>query len=374
MQISSGTGETVLLTLSLDIQEGSRHRGAYAGASVTEQQTAVSKEVLRSKNSIPKMLLTKNPAPPHSTNTEAIAAGLEFLMSRRQDGKWRDFSPTTGESDVWVTAYVLARLGEFPRAYISHAMQQQITESLEWLKEVRNPAGGWGYRAHGKDSADATAWAIIALRRHGQVAPRPAFDLVRRCQRPDGGFAAYPATDSADAVRETSAPDITAVAVKALETVDPSCQQFLASHLRTDIPGTMCRLASRFVVSSTILDWDTITAPWPLLNQVCQFTAHHDEESVFEQALLLRCLLRLRIQKAWSVAASLRLLQQGDGSWPGSALLPPLLGVATVKSQLRFDDQRVFTTATAVSALVMGESQPGLYFGSDVPFRRLDAS
>jgi hypothetical protein len=48
--------------------------------------------------------------------------------------------------------------------------------------------------------------------------------------------------------------------------------------------------------------------------------------------------------------------------------------VPTGKSQMRFDDQRVFTTATAVSALVMGESQPGLYFGSDVPFRRLDES
>lgn len=341
---------------------------------MTDQQTEVSGETPRLENSIPKMLLTKNPAPPHSTSTEAIAAGLEFLMSRRQDGKWRDFSPTTGESDAWVTAYVLARLGEFPQAYISHTLQQQMAESLEWLKEVRNPLGGWGYRSHGKDSADATAWAIIALRRHGQPVPRSAFELITRCRRPDGGFAAYPEAGHADEVRQTSAPDITAVAVKALETVDPSCQEFLASHLRTDVPGTMCRLASRFFVCSAILDWDTITAPWPLLNQVCQFTAQHNEESVFEQALLLRCLVRLRIQRAWSVAASLRLLQQGDGSWPGSALLPPLLGVPTGKSQMRFDDQRVFTTATAVSALVMGESQPGLYFGSDVPFRRLDES
>jgi hypothetical protein len=338
---------------------------------VIDQQIEVSRQTPNPEDSISEMLLTKKPVSPHSTSTEAIAAGLEFLMSRRKDGKWRDFSPTTGESDAWVTAYVLARLGEFPRAYISHTMQQQIMESLEWLKEVRNPSGGWGYRAHGKDSADATAWAIIALRRHGQTAPLPAFDLIRRCQRPDGGFAAYPDSSNTDEAR-TSAPDITAVVVKALETVDPASQEYLASHMRTDVPGTMCRLASRFFVCSTILDWDTITAPWPLLNQVCQFTAQHNEESVFEQALLLRCLVRLRIQKAWSVAASLRLLQQGDGSWPGSAQLPPLFGVSTSKSQVRFDDQRVFTTATAVSALVMGESQPGLYFGSDVPFRRLD--
>jgi hypothetical protein len=339
---------------------------------VIDHQSEVKGQTPDLENSIPKMLVTKNPVSQRST--EAIAAGLEFLMSRRQDGKWRDFSPTTGESDAWVTAYVLARLGELPRPYISHNHQRHLAESFDWLKAVRNPLGGWGYRSHGKDCADATAWAIIALRRHGQPAPRSAFDLIRRCQRPDGGFAAYPDTGHAGDVRPSSAPDITAVAVKALEKVDPSCQEFLASHLRTDLPGTMCRLASRFFVCSTILDWDTITAPWPLLNQVCQFTAQHNEESVFEQALLLRCLVRLRIQRAWSVADSLRLLQQGDGSWPGSAFLPPLLGVSTSKSQLRFDDQRVFTTATAVSALVMGEAQPGLYFGSDVPFRRLDES
>lgn len=341
---------------------------------MTDQQAEVSSETPKSENSIPKMLLTRNPAPPHRTSTEAIASGLEFLTSRRQDGKWRDFSPTTGESDVWVTAYVLARLGELPLAYISHTLRQQMAESLEWLKEVRNPLGGWGYRSHGKDSADATAWAIIALRRHGQPVPPSAFELIGRCRRPDGGFAAYPETGQADQLPQASAPDITAVAVKALETADPSCQQFLASHLRTDVPGTMCRLASRFFVCSAILDWDAMAAPWPLLNQICQFTSQHNEESVFEQALLLRCLVRLRIQRAWSVAAGLRLLQHGDGSWPGSALLPPLLGVSTGKRQLRFDDQRVFTTATAVSALVMGESQPGLYFGSDAPFRRLDES
>ncbi len=335
-----------------------------------DQQIEVSRQTPDPENSISEMLLTKKS--PRNTSTEAIAAGLEFLMSRRKDGKWRDFSPTTGESDTWVTAYVLARLGELPQAYISHTLQQQIMESLEWLKAVRNPLGGWGYRSHGRDGADPTAWAIIALRRHGQTAPHSALELINRCRRPDGGFAAYPNPVDTDETRATSAPDITAVAVKALETVDPACQEYLASNMRTDVPGTVCRLASRFFVCSTILDWDTITAPWPLLNQVCQFTAQHNEESVFEQALLLRCLVRLRIQKAWAVAASLRLLQQGDGSWPGSALLPPLLGVSTSKSQARFDDQRVFTTATAVSALVMGESQPGLYFGSDVPFRRLD--
>jgi hypothetical protein len=36
-----------------------------------------------------------------------------------------------------------------------------------------------------------------------------------------------------------------------------------------------------------------------------------------------------------------------------------------------FDEDGVLATVTAVSALAIGDQQPGLYFGSDLPFRRL---
>ena len=84
---------------------------------------------------------------------------------------------------------------------------------------------------------------------------------------------------------------------------------------------------------------------------------------------MLRCLLRMRQQRAWLVAAHLRVLQAEDGSWPGRER-PKAYGI----SQFELDDRRVLATATAVSALALAEFQPGLYFGSDLPApRRLPA-
>jgi len=45
------------------------------------------------------------------TNPEAVIAGVNFVMSGWHDGHWADFNLPSRESDVWVTAYVLARLG-----------------------------------------------------------------------------------------------------------------------------------------------------------------------------------------------------------------------------------------------------------------------
>lgn len=112
-------------------------------------------------------------------------------------------------------------------------------------------------------------------------------------------------------------------------------------------------------------------APWFVVNAVRQLTCQHPGESAWEQALLLRCVTRLRLQTAWALAAGLRRMQQTDGSWPGSAQFAPLSAVSPHQSGPRFDDQGVLATVTALSALAMGDLQPGLYFGSDLPFRRL---
>jgi len=75
-------------------------------------------------------------------------------------------------------------------------------------------------------------------------------------------------------------------------------------------------------------------------------------DGALDRALLLRCLLRLGMQRAWTLAAILRTMQTEEGSWS------------------EHDGQKIIATVTAVSALVLGESQPGLYFGSDLPLPR----
>jgi hypothetical protein len=218
-----------------------------------------------------------------------------------------------------------------------------MVQSLEWLEEARTQDGGWG--CAGADDAETTSWALIALRRNRRAAPTSALELLRRCRRRDGGFAARPISGPSD-------PEATVLAIQALRWLDPAAENFLFSCLQSD----GCRLPSPLGVCLPILEWQKGLAPLSLLNQACQLVARFAAETVLEQALLLHCLVRLRLNRAWTQAASLRAAQLDDGSWPGPSMAP-----------LNCDGKNIIPTVTAVSALVLSESQPGLYFGSDSP-------
>ncbi|HEY6273802.1 MAG TPA: hypothetical protein VIX19_17625 [Terriglobales bacterium] len=166
-----------------------------------------------------------------------------------------------------------------------------------------------------------------------------ALNWIRRCPRQDGGFA----TCTGDTDGRTL--ETTALASQALGHFDSDAERFLCTRLECDAASPAEQLAA----SAAILDCDKSLVPLPLLNQACQVTARVQAESAADQALLLRCLLRLRLTRAWLLANSLRAMQLADGSWPGP------------------NENKIITTATAASALVLIESQPGLYFGSDLP-------
>jgi len=291
------------------------------------------------------------------TNSEAIRAGLGFILSQQQGERWPDLGLPSGEGDARITACVLARLADLPLHYISRRLEQQVNQALDWLLEARNPNGGWS-SSSGQDDAETTAWAVLALRGHRRApAPSGALDLLRRCRRLDGGFAPQPADSPSVSPSLKSTPEITAVAMRALGEADCAGQEFLSTQLKFAAQPATCLL-----VCLEILDWDRGLAAPSLLQQVTEFVSWVEAAGAMEQALLLRCLLRLRMQKAWPMAAQLRSSQAENGSWPGRdrrKLSGPL--------QFELDDRKVLTTATAVSALALAEFQPGLYFGSDLP-------
>jgi len=304
---------------------------------------------------------------------EAISAGLEYLFSRNQHNHWFEANSSLGGSDAWVTAYVLSRLGEFPDGYLDHCQRQQIQSSLDWLEQSRTQHAGWGYNSRWEDDADSTSWAVIALRRHGRATPKSILDWIGSCRHDDGGFAAYPQDSPAGALCRSAAADVTAVALQALRAGNAACQDFLLNSLQNELQGVACRLPSLLLISATILDWERGIAARNLIDQVGELVGSErgNEMTAFEQGLRLRCLLRLRSQKAWTAAAELRRLQLADGSWPGSApLRAAVSAVRDQATQAHCDQNRIITTATVISALVMGDSQPGLYFGSDRPLPR----
>ncbi|HEV3317569.1 MAG TPA: prenyltransferase/squalene oxidase repeat-containing protein [Candidatus Angelobacter sp.] len=311
--------------------------------------------------------------PQHRSNADTIAAGMSFLLATRQDGHWTDFNLPIGGSDAWVTAYVLARLAAISPDCMSYSVRQRLEESLDWLMESRTTGGAWGYNSQVEDDADSTAWAILALRGYGRPVPAPALEFIERCRKTDGGIAPYPEESCFSKPWKLSAPEATAVAIGALGVLDARAARFLTekwleSERPRSRPAPASRLSSRFYACAAVLDWDAGMAPWPVLNKLCELMSYYNTENAFEQSLLLRCLGQLRVQKAWSSAASLRRMQQPDGGWPASALLrPPSTRETEGAGPLYLDHKRVFTTVTAISALSIGESQPGLYFGSDRP-------
>jgi hypothetical protein len=275
------------------------------------------------------------------SNLGSVQAGIDYVFSRRRGRHWEDFG-----AEPLGTACVLARLGGLPADFINRSLQWGIAESLNWLVEARTPDGGWGHS--GEDDAETTSWALVALRRNRRATPGAAIQLLHRCRRPDGGFALRPAGGPGD-------PEATALAIQAMGFIDEGAETFLLTCLQSDGP----RMASPLSICLAILEWDQGVASPSLVNQACQLVARFAAETAMEQALLLHCLTRLRLNRAWTQAASLRATQQIDGSWPGPSMAP-----------VGSDNENIIPTVTAVSALVLGESQPGLYFGSDLPHPR----
>jgi hypothetical protein len=283
---------------------------------------------------------------------EAIDAGIAFLGAQARDGYWKDYCLPTGESNSWVTAYVLARLGEIADCHVSAALKKQIAAGLDWLLEVCMTGGGWGYNAAVPNDADSTSWAILALQRWGRVVPTQAFNLLRRCERPDCGIATYPEDTSPGPAWSLSAPDVTAVAFRALARApSKSNSRVFLRWVQPD--GTLPAYwwASSLYTLAAVLDWLGDSAAGRIDGQFAG--------NAFEQALLLRCLAKLQDVRALSAAAPLMEMQKSDGSWPASALLrlpPPDLIQPWGKidaGPLYVDQNSLFTTATVIASLAV---------------------
>lgn len=88
----------------------------------------------------------------------AIEKGIGYLLSYNTNGRWKGFPTLAGESDIWVTGFVLT--------HISALCQQTeiIGEAEHFLLQSLHADGGWSYSSHVPSDADSTAWCLQALR------------------------------------------------------------------------------------------------------------------------------------------------------------------------------------------------------------------
>lgn len=94
-------------------------------------------------------------------NGEAIDAAIEkgtgYLLSANNNGHWKGFPTLAGESDIWVTGFVLAHIQKLcPQT-------NTIGKTEDFLLQSRSVDGGWSYSRHVPPDADSTAWCLQAL-------------------------------------------------------------------------------------------------------------------------------------------------------------------------------------------------------------------
>lgn len=295
---------------------------------------------------------------PRRPRLDPIVAGLGWLTRTFQDGQWSD-SGLEDRSDLWVTACTLARLGDLPPQYLTQGLQAQIESSLDLLEKAALAGSGWHKNESEAADAFTTAWAILALRVHRRPVPGAAIEFLLRCREANGGFTAHPHNAATNGKADCSSAEITVTALRALSMCDRAAGDFITSQLRNDLSSTSAGKSSRFYICAEILDWESGLAPWPLLNLVSQSAIQFDLGRSYDQALLLRILSRLRNQRAWLAADSLKKMQLPDGSWAScsAAGLPLTNGAQSIAPTLA--QPTVLSTITAVSALAMHEASPG---------------
>ncbi len=87
----------------------------------------------------------------------AIEKGINYLLSYNINGGWKGFPTLAGESDIWVTGFVLTHISA-----LCH-QTKIIGEAENFLLQSRHTDGGWSYSSHVPSDADSTAWCLQAL-------------------------------------------------------------------------------------------------------------------------------------------------------------------------------------------------------------------
>lgn len=151
----------------------------------------------------------------------ALGRGVDRVVAMAGPDGWHGFRTLAGESSVWVSAFVAARVGPVaPR-------RAALRRARAAVAAAQHPSGGWSFGGPVPPDADSTAWALCAL--DGTRLPGPerrrAAGAFLAGQRVGDGYATYaPGAGIAEFIgspgRATSGwtaehPDVTAAVLAA---------------------------------------------------------------------------------------------------------------------------------------------------------------
>jgi hypothetical protein len=295
----------------------------------------------------------------------AVERGLAFLASTQDAaGFWNDWELPVGSSRMWTTAYVGWRLASCGLA------ASALHRAADWLEASELDGGGWGYAESTGADADSTALGILFLHVIGRRVPATALRRLLSFSRDDGGFGTYGFEQSFGAWT-ASQVEVTATAALALQTAQVA-------------QDTIAR-AVGFLYRRRRVDglWDSYW--WTSACYATEIAVRLLGEKARGEA----CRSLRKMQPRNSFEAALRSLvlcsdlenftrsQDFDGSWPSAPILrlthrDVYAPIASDNAGLCFcDPQRLFTTATVVTALAANGIKPQR---AGSPSRRLKPS
>jgi hypothetical protein len=300
---------------------------------------------------------------------DSLAAGINFLArGQHPDGSWSDFWLPVGTSDAWVTAYIglaLHRVTAYPllNETLRDLATGCITRAAAWLLAQPRPLLGWGYNATVLPDADSTAHALSLLARMALPIPDEALAFLKKHKAPGAGYSTYVGRDSNHRWAQ-SAPDITAAVLRALYDVGALDRASLALEWQA-LLGSLQDVHGRWQGYW----WPTPNYATGLVLEVWQLAGRPalrlpvDGQFATGSAFDIAWAMYARRVCGGDTQLLLKQLLAGqakDGGWLDAPILrvPPSHGLPAGRTVIARDARRLFTTATAITALLYVEHLP----------------
>jgi hypothetical protein len=312
----------------------------------------------------PKSLRTSSYPVSERRINDAINNALFFIIkSQKPDGKWVDFNLPIGESDVWVTAYVVYQMSFVHKEIQSqYSWNKSRTNASNWLYMIEQ-RNGWGYNSSADEDADSISFAILATLAAGRKVSRRCLDKLLSYFGDDGGASTYLTKSNEGTAWIMSHPDVTPVALLALENnlsqdhyikaLDFIQRQQNSDGLWSSYWWISPLYATFFSLLWLIKNNESIPRKDALLKSLRRF----NPVGAFETALCVDCLRLLGENKFYGMLQNLLDLQQADGAWPSYPILrltyPHVARPWMVldSGPVYRDVRNIFATATVIGSL-----------------------
>jgi hypothetical protein len=292
-------------------------------------------------------------------------AVLYLAKAQHAAGSWTDFWLPVGTSDAWVTAYTGLALQEAsvcPLVGNRARAEHSATVAADWLLEKGFAGRGWGYNRAVPRDADSTAHAVSLLARLKRRVPDEAIAFLYEHYTSGAGFSTYSFQDIS---HRWTRPcnDVTAASLRALYDSGSIGIDGLRKAWLDTLGGAQDQdglwqgywwLTPNYTTGLAMELWNIAGRP-PLKMAL---NGQLSDSCAFDIAWAIICRIQMGDpENVHELVERLSRMQNEDGGWPAAPILkvPPSYDDPGIKKQdiIALDARRIFTTASALRALVL---------------------